>query len=94
MVVAGGVDRECSEEFSGGGIDDANVEVVDEEDDVGSGVGSSDADVAELAGDAEGDDAGGVDAVVSDSVVGVVGSGRGGFGSCVVDGGGSGASGE
>ena len=50
---------EVAEEFSGGGVDDADVEVVDEEDDVGSGVGSSDADVVELAVDAQGDDAAG-----------------------------------
>jgi hypothetical protein len=49
LVVAGGVDGEGSEEFSGGGVDDADVEVVDEEDDVGSGEGSSDADVVEPA---------------------------------------------
>jgi integrase len=34
----------------GCGVDDADMEVVDEDDDVGSGVGSSDADVAEPAG--------------------------------------------
>jgi hypothetical protein len=39
------------------------VKVVDEQDDVGSGVGSADADVVELSGHAQGDDAGGVDAV-------------------------------
>ena len=39
-----------------------DVEVLDEQDDVGSGVGSADADVAELAGDAQGDGAGLVDA--------------------------------
>jgi hypothetical protein len=47
------------------------VEVLDEQDDVGSGVGSADADVAESAGDAQGDAAGFVDLVVADSVVGV-----------------------
>jgi hypothetical protein len=39
-----------TEEFSGGWVDDADVEVVevvDEHDDVGSGVGSADADVVE-----------------------------------------------
>jgi hypothetical protein len=45
------------------------VEVVDEQDDVGSGVGSADADVVESAVDAEGDDAGVVDAVVADAPV-------------------------
>ena len=47
LVVAGGVDGEFAEEFAGGGVDDADVEVVDEQDDVGSGVGSADADVVE-----------------------------------------------
>ena len=56
---------------AGDGVDDPDVEVLDEQDDVGSGVGSSDADVAQLAGDAQGDGAGFVDAVVSDAVAGV-----------------------
>ena len=90
MVVVGGVDGELAEEFSGGGVDDADVEVVDEEDDVGSGEGSSDADVVELAGDAQGDDAAVVDAVAPNAVVGV-GPVRGrGFRSRRVDGGGCG----
>ena len=66
MVVLAGVDGELAEEFAGDGVDDADVEVLDEQDDVGSGVGSSHADVAELAGDAQGDGAGLVDAVVPD----------------------------
>jgi hypothetical protein len=37
------------------GVDDGDVEVLDEQDDVGSGVGSAVADVAEAAGDAQGD---------------------------------------
>ena len=73
MVVAGGVQGEVAEEFSGGGVDDADVEVVDEHDDVGAGVGAADADVVEAAVVAEGDDAGGVDAVVADAVVGAGG---------------------
>ena len=44
---------------------------MDEQDDVGSGVGSSDADVAQLAVHAQGHGAGLVDAVVTDTVVGV-----------------------
>ena len=71
LVVAAGVDGQFAEEFAGGGVDDADVQVVDEHDDVGSGVGSSDPDVVEFAGDAEGDDAGFVDAVVADAGVGV-----------------------
>ena len=45
LVVLGGVDGQFAEEFTGGSVDDADVEVVDEHDHVGSGVGSSDADV-------------------------------------------------
>ena len=40
MVGAGWVDGEFAEEFADCGVDDAGVEVVDEDDDVGSGVGS------------------------------------------------------
>ena len=71
MVVAGGIDDQLAEEFSGGGGDHPDVEIVDEKDDVGSGVGSSDADVVEPAADPQGDDAGVVDAVVPDPCVGV-----------------------
>src|SRR5438128_6804844 len=82
LVVASWVDGEVAEEFSGGGVNDADVEVVDEQDDVGSGVGSADADVAEPTGDAQGDAAGFVDLVVADAVVGVVAAvaAGGGFG--------------
>ena len=91
MVVAVGVDGELAEEFAGGGVDDADVVVVDEEHDVGSGVGSSDADVVEAAVESEGDGAAGVDGVVSDSVVGVVAFVGCGLGSGRVDRGGCGA---
>ncbi|MBE3016071.1 hypothetical protein IL992_44035 [Microbispora sp. NEAU-D428] len=43
LVVAGGVDDQIAEKFFGGGGDDPDVEIVDEKDDVGSGVGSFDA---------------------------------------------------
>ena len=74
-------------------MDDADVEVVDEQDDVGSGVGSADADVVESAVDAEGDAAGFVDLVVADAVVGVGGAvaAGGGLGKGRVDGGGGGS---
>ena len=55
-------------------MDDADLQVVDEQDDVGSGVGPADADVVELAVVAEGDAAGGVDDVAADAVVGVGGA--------------------
>lgn len=47
LVVAGEVDGELAQDLAGDGVDDPHVEVVDQEQDVGSGVGSSDADVAE-----------------------------------------------
>jgi len=81
LVVGGGVEGEVAEDLAGGGVDDADVEVGDEEQDGGSGVGSSDADVVEVAVVAEGDASGFVDAVVSDAVVGVVAAvAGGGFG--------------
>ncbi|GAA4748845.1 hypothetical protein GCM10023328_34170 [Modestobacter marinus] len=76
LVVAGGVEGEFAEEFAGGGVDDADVQVLDQEQDVGSGVGSADADVVEAAGQAEAEAAGGVDAVGADPVVGCRGCGR------------------
>ena len=90
MVVAAGIDDQVAEDLAGGGVHDGDVEVLDEQDDVGSGVGSTDADMPELAGDAKGNAAGFVDLVVADAVVGVcaaVGA-RGGLGERCVDGGG------
>jgi hypothetical protein len=49
LVVPGGVEDEVAEQFAGGLDDDADVAVLDEQQDVGSGVGSSDADVVQLA---------------------------------------------
>ena len=95
LVAAGGVEGELSEEFAGGGVDDADVEVVDEQDHSSAGVGAADADVVEAAGAAQGDGAGLVDAVVAESVVGA-GAGAGGAGlgqQSVDDGGGSPAEG-
>lgn len=60
MVVAGGDEGELAEEFSGGGVDDADVEVVDELEDGGFGVFGADGDVVEAAGAAQGEFAGGV----------------------------------
>ena len=81
LVVAGGVEGEVVEEFAGGGVDDADVEVGDEQEDGGSGVGSPDAEVVEAAVVAQGDFAGAVDAVVADAPVGVgVAAGGGGLG--------------
>ena len=70
-----------AEELSGGGVDDADVEVLDEQDDVGSGVGPADADVVEPAAVAQGEGAGFADGVGADVVVGVGGAVAGdGFG--------------
>jgi hypothetical protein len=44
LVALGGVEDQVAEEFAGGGVDDADVEVVDQDQDAGSGVGSADAD--------------------------------------------------
>ena len=89
MVVGGGVEGEVAEDFAGGGVDDADVEVVDEEHDVGSGVLFADANVVESAVVAQGDGAcfvDFVDFVVADAVVGVVAGVAGsGFGSGGVD---------
>ena len=49
LVVPGWVEDEVAQEFAGGLDDDADVPVLDEQEDVGSGVGSSDADVVEAA---------------------------------------------
>ena len=71
LAVAAWVEGELAQELAGGGVDDADAQVLDEQDDVGSGVSAADADVVELAGVAEGDVAGGVDDVAADAVVGV-----------------------
>jgi len=43
LVVLGGVEDQLAEQLPGGGVDHADMEVVDEQDDAGSGVGSADA---------------------------------------------------
>jgi hypothetical protein len=48
-----GVKGELAQEFAGVGVDDADVQVLDQEQDAGSGVGASDADVEQLAAVAE-----------------------------------------
>ena len=74
MVALGCVEGELADEFAGGGVDDPDVAVGDEQDDAGSGVGSADADGVEPAAVAQGDLAGLVDSVLADAVVGVVGA--------------------
>jgi hypothetical protein len=88
LVVAGGVEGQFAQELAGGGVDDPDVQVVGQEQDVGSGVGPADADVVEAAAGAQGDGAGGADDVAADPVVGVAGAVPGdGFGPGAVDGG-------
>ena len=70
LVVAVGVEGELAQELAGGGVDDPDVQVLDQEQDVGSGVGSADADVVEPSGVSEGDGAGGADDVGADAAVG------------------------
>ena len=57
LVVAGGVEGEFAELFAGGGVDDADVQVLDEEQDGGAGVDAADADVVEFPAGAQGDGA-------------------------------------
>ena len=53
LVVLVWVDGQVAEEFACDGVDDAGVEVVDEHDHGGSGVGSADADVVDAPVDAQ-----------------------------------------
>jgi hypothetical protein len=69
LVVHGGVEDEFADEFAGGGVEDADVQVLDQEDDGGSVVGSADADVVEPAVVPEGDRAGVIDTIAADPVV-------------------------
>ena len=63
LVVPCWVDCELSENFSCGGVDDVNVVVLNQDDDVGSGVGSPDSDVVHLAVDTQCDGSRGIDTV-------------------------------
>src|SRR5512133_1896504 len=88
LVALGRVEGELAEEFAGGGVDHADVAVLDQDEDVGSGVGSADADGVEPAVVAQGDLAALVDPVAADSVVGVaVAVARAGLGPAAGDGG-------
>jgi hypothetical protein len=60
-----------TEELAAGGVNDPYVQVLDEQDDAGSGVGSSGADVVQSGVVPQGDRAGLVDAVGPDPVVGL-----------------------
>ena len=91
MVVPGGVEDEFAEKFAGRGVDDSDVEVLDEDQDAGSVVDAADADVVQASVDAQGDRAGLVNAVGADAVVGVDAGSRSCFKACLVDGGRGGA---
>jgi hypothetical protein len=55
LIVAGGIDGQLAQQFAGGGVDDVDVQVLDQQQDVGCGVGSADADVVQAAAQAQGD---------------------------------------
>ena len=81
-----GIEGELAEELAGGGVDDADVAVLGQDQDAGSGVGSADADGVEPALVAQGDLPAGVDAVAAESVVGVgTAVAGGGLGAAGVD---------
>jgi hypothetical protein len=79
LVVAGGVEGELADEVAVLG-EDADVEVVGEDQDPVAGVASAEADVVEAAVVAQGDRAVVADAVVADPVVAVDEGGAGGDG--------------
>jgi len=85
LTVLGGFEGELAQEFSGRCVDDADVELVDEQQAVGSGESSADSDVVQASGVAQGDDACIVDAVLADAIVKVAaGCGEGGVRACGV----------
>src|SRR5690625_1915543 len=85
LVGAGGVEGVFGEDLAGGGVDDGGVVVMDQGDDLGAGVGASDAEVEHAPGVAQADLAAVVDGVVAHPPdVGVLGRGGGGFGDEVV----------
>lgn len=85
MVVPGGVECEVAQDFSGGGVDDGDVVVLDEDEDAGSVVMAADADVVQASVDAQGDGSGLIDAVGAHAVVGVDAGCWVGFGAAGVD---------
>jgi hypothetical protein len=74
LVALGGVEGELADELAGVGVDDADVQVLDQEKDAGSGVGPADAEVVELPLMPEGDEPGVVDPVGAHAVMGVGGA--------------------
>src|SRR5262245_27099258 len=86
LVVAGGVEGEFADERSGRRVGDSDVKIIDDDRDAGSGVGSSDADVVESPGVAQGEFAVLIDGVVADAVVAGASGVRGGLGPGLVGG--------
>jgi hypothetical protein len=86
LVIQRWVEDQLPDEFPGSGVVDANIAAVDQHQDRGSGVGSSDADVVKSAVVAEGEFAVAVDYITADPGLrlGLCGAWRGGFGSDVV----------
>ena len=70
MVVPVRVQGELADQLAGVAVDDADVQVVDEQGDCGAGQAGAEADVVEPAVVSQGDRAAGVDLVVPDPVVG------------------------
>ncbi|MFB9965008.1 hypothetical protein [Sinosporangium siamense] len=66
-----GVDDELAKEFVSGGGDDADVEIVAKQENMGLGVGSPDTDVVQASGHLQGDHPGVVDALATHPGVGV-----------------------
>ena len=77
LVVAVRVEGELAQEFAGAGVDDADVEVVDEHEDSSAFVGGAEWDVPQASGVAEGDGAGLVGDVAAHSPVGIEVAGAG-----------------
>lgn len=84
MIVAVGVDGELGDDLAGVRVADGDVAVVDEEEHGCAGVGPADAEVAEVAGVADGDFAVLVDFVGAGAPFGAGGAGRCGFRECGV----------
>jgi hypothetical protein len=70
LVVPAGVQDQFADQLTGVAVDDADVQVVDEQADRGAGEPGAEADVVQPAVVAHGDTAAAVDLVVSDPVVG------------------------
>jgi hypothetical protein len=66
LVIDGWVEDQFADDLAGGGVDDADVEAVNQHQDGGSGVGSADADVVQSAFVAEADFAVAVDYLAAD----------------------------